>query len=196
MGLGRSLLLQPGPAAGLRTLQAASDLARRRLTIIAAAAWRSDARSSPAEGSAHTAAAAGRAATAAPLAAPGSSAALAAAGSAAPADAHAPLGTDDLRRFIEQHGIAAAVVPPLNGALPPAPDCCEVKSLLFLADGQPLVLVLPLEARVDERALAALLHTGRNRVRLAPLDSLVPLCGYTGALHAVALHCCRLIIAP
>lgn len=47
------------------------------------------------------------------------------------------------------------------------------------------VLVLPLEARVDERRLAALLHTGRNRVRLAPAGALPELCGYTGRLCAL-----------
>jgi hypothetical protein len=42
------------------------------------------------------------------------------------------------------------------------------------------VLVLPLEARVNERQLAALLHTSRSRVKLAPAGALVQLCGYTG----------------
>ncbi|KAL4436993.1 hypothetical protein ABPG75_004132 [Micractinium tetrahymenae] len=42
-----------------------------------------------------------------------------------------------------------------------------------------MVVVLPLEARADEKRLAALLHTGRNQVRLAPAGSLVQLCGYT-----------------
>jgi hypothetical protein len=40
------------------------------------------------------------------------------------------------------------------------------------------VLVLPLAGRVDERRLAALLHTSRSRLRLAPAASLVQLCGY------------------
>lgn len=89
------------------------------------------------------------------------------------------LGTADLRRFLEQHGIAAAVVPALEGA-PPPPGCVEVKSLVYLLGTQPLVLVLPLAARVDERQVAALLHVGRNRVRMAPAGSLIDLCGYSG----------------
>ena len=50
----------------------------------------------------------------------------------------APLGTEDLRRFMQQRGIAGAIVPALNGTPLPA-GCCEVKSLVFLADGRPLV---------------------------------------------------------
>ena len=59
------------------------------------------------------------------------------------------------------------------------------------------VLVLPLMSRVDERRLAALLHTGRSRVRLAPSAALPELCGYTGAPSAscgLLLHC--LLPAP
>lgn len=50
----------------------------------------------------------------------------------------AALSTADLQRFISERGIAAEVVPPLQGAAPP-PGCCELKSLVFLAGGQPVV---------------------------------------------------------
>ena len=49
------------------------------------------------------------------------------------------------------------------------------------------VLVLPLEARVNERQLAALLHTSRSRVKLAPAGALVQLCGYTGGQRCCCL---------
>lgn len=49
------------------------------------------------------------------------------------------------------------------------------------------VLVLTLEARVNERQLAALLHTSRSRVKLAPVGALVQLCGYTGGPHCRCL---------
>lgn len=90
----------------------------------------------------------------------------------------APQGTADLRRYLLEHGVTATIVPPLNGA-PPPPGCVEVKSLVYLVGGTPVVLVLPLAARVDERRLATLLHTGRNQVRMAPAGSLADLCGYT-----------------
>jgi len=58
------------------------------------------------------------------------------------ADEDTPLGTADLERFMSLHGITAAVVPPLDGApLPPGQLACEVKSLVFLADTQPIVSV-------------------------------------------------------
>lgn len=57
---------------------------------------------------------------------------------ATPGGDAAVLSTADLQRFMAQRGIAAQVVPPLNGA-PPPPACLELKSLVFLAGGQPLV---------------------------------------------------------
>jgi hypothetical protein len=48
------------------------------------------------------------------------------------------LGTAHLQRFMSQHGIQGQIVPPLGGGAPPA-GCCEAKSLVFLADEQPLV---------------------------------------------------------
>lgn len=62
-----------------------------------------------------------------------------------------PLGTADLQRFMERHSIAGAVVPPLNGAPPPT-GCCEVKSLVFVVDGRPLVR--PLCVRAQQRTTA------------------------------------------
>ena len=70
-------------------------------------------------------------------------------------------------------------------ALPacPLPACRQPAVLLHAAHCTVLpwdlqVLVLPLAARADERALAALLHTSRGRVRLAPEADLQRLCGY------------------
>lgn len=71
-----------------------------------------------------------------PAAAPPATAAVAAqVASSSSADV---LSTAALRRFITERGIAAEVVPPLDGAAPP-PGCCELKSLVFLAGGQPVV---------------------------------------------------------
>ena len=92
----------------------------------------------------HAREAAGSAAAPAPAAAagvpPASSLGAPGAPQITPA-AVAPLSTSHLERFIAERGIAARVVPQLGGA-PPPPGCCELKSLIFLADGQPIVSAL------------------------------------------------------
>lgn len=83
----------------------------------------------------------------------------------------------------------AASLPPLHAclALHLAAVLCAAAHLsnaVSSASAVPIlaqVVVLPLAARVDEKRLASLLHTGRNQVRLAPAASLVQLCGYSGA---------------
>ena len=109
--------------------------------------------------------------------------ASAAATAAVAATACGPLGTADLERFIQAEGIDATLVDAAwegSRDVAAAVGACEVKSLIFLVGQDPLVLVLPLRHRVNERRLAELLHTSRSRVRLAPTDDLVELCGYTG----------------
>ena len=109
---------------------------------------------SVAPGASGTAATAATAAAAAAPPAPSNPSVEAAASEAAPSDPSegaaangsddddVPLGTADLRHFIEQRGIAAQIVPSLvsGGAAPPA-GSVEVKSLVFLVELQPIVSV-------------------------------------------------------
>jgi prolyl-tRNA editing enzyme YbaK/EbsC (Cys-tRNA(Pro) deacylase) len=54
----------------------------------------------------------------------------------------------------------------------------EIKCLVFLAGGQPLLVVLRLEDRVSQPLLARHLGLPKSRLKLAPLDRLVALCGW------------------
>ena len=73
----------------------------------------------------------------------------------------------------QQQGAAAACDESAPAAAP-----CNVKSLVFLARGAPLVVVLPLDRRVDRRQLATALGIRPGDVRLAPPDRLPSLCGF------------------
>lgn len=51
-----------------------------------------------------------------------------------------------------ERGITGQVVPQLGGA-PPPPNCCEVKSLVFLVDGQPIVSACSISIAAAQPAL-------------------------------------------
>jgi prolyl-tRNA editing enzyme YbaK/EbsC (Cys-tRNA(Pro) deacylase) len=59
---------------------------------------------------------------------------------------------------------------------------CELgqiaKSLAFMADGQPLLVIASGDRRVDERKLAALLGLSRKRVKTARPEQCLEHCGY------------------
>lgn len=92
------------------------------------------------------------------------------AASSSPTSALRPLTDADLQRHIDAHGLKAQLLPrPAD-----LPDGDVIKSLVFTANGQPLLVVAPLSSKVDERRLAAHLGVSRRRVRLASTaDALV-----------------------
>ncbi len=98
-------------------------------------------------------------------------------------DIHTP---EDLARYIEQHGIEAKLVRPPHEtpsvtAAARAVGCAPeqiIKSLVFLIDGQPYLVIANGNARVSYRRLAAHFGVSRKRVRMASPDEVLKLTGY------------------
>ncbi|MEW6569051.1 MAG: YbaK/EbsC family protein [Chloroflexota bacterium] len=101
------------------------------------------------------------------------------------------LDTSDLARFLEAHRLEAEIVrlpvdtPTVEaaaravGAVPGR----IVKSLLFLVDGQPVVVIACGNQRIEARAVATHFGLGRKRVRLAGPQAVLDATGYpVGAL--------------
>ena len=101
------------------------------------------------------------------------------------------LDSEDVARWIEAHQVVAEVVhlpthtPTVElaaQAVGTDPDRI-VKSLLFLVEGRPLVVVACGVGRVDQRAIASWFGVGRKRVRLASPAEVLAATGYPiGAL--------------
>lgn len=53
-----------------------------------------------------------------------------------------------------------------------------VKSLCFMVDGQPVVVLAAGDQRIDDRKLAALYNTSRKKVRIATAEQCVAILGY------------------
>ncbi|KAG7670980.1 hypothetical protein Ndes2526A_g01232 [Nannochloris sp. 'desiccata'] len=70
-----------------------------------------------------------------------------------------------------EHGAAA-------GATEILEDACPLKCLLFLASGTSILIVLRLEDRVSEQALAVFLNVAKSRIEMAKTHQLVPLTGF------------------
>ena len=70
---------------------------------------------------------------------------------------------------------------------------CELgqiaKSIAFLADGRPLLIVASGDQRVDEKKLAALTEVSRKRIKIATPEQCVDIYGYApGGVPPVALR--------
>jgi Cys-tRNA(Pro) deacylase len=96
------------------------------------------------------------------------------------------LTATDLAAHIAQHAIQAELIPMVVDtptvvvaaqALGVAPEQI-VKSIVFLVDEQPYLVIACGLARIDQRRLADILAVGRKRVRLAPPDAVLALTGY------------------
>jgi prolyl-tRNA editing enzyme YbaK/EbsC (Cys-tRNA(Pro) deacylase) len=101
------------------------------------------------------------------------------------------LGPADLRAYLQAHGIPGEVVrlptptPTVETAARAAGTRPEqiVKSILFLAAGQPVLVIANGTARIDHRALAARFGVSRKKVRLATPEEVWQLTGFeVGAL--------------
>jgi prolyl-tRNA editing enzyme YbaK/EbsC (Cys-tRNA(Pro) deacylase) len=96
----------------------------------------------------------------------------------------------DLNRFIEDHGICAALVMPRHSTptvslAAQALSCAEeqiIKSVLFVikadGDGRPAVVITNGVVPVDYRKLANLFGVSRKRIRLAPAEAVLAATGY------------------
>jgi len=101
------------------------------------------------------------------------------------------LDAEDLARWIEARQVAAELVrlpmhtPTVELAAQAVGTDPEriVKSLLFLVEGRPVVVVACGVGRVDQRAIASWFGVGRKRVRLASPAEVLAATGYPiGAL--------------
>lgn len=97
-----------------------------------------------------------------------------------------PLTSGDLQRFIESGGIQATILP-MAGHTPTVSDAARelgvatdqiIKSLVFMKDGEPLLVVNNGLARVDRRKLASLLGVGRKKVKFATADEALAVTGF------------------
>ncbi len=96
------------------------------------------------------------------------------------------LTSQDLQRFIDQHHIAAQILPMAEDT-PTVPDAARalgvaedqiIKSLVFLVDGQPALVIAYGTGRVDDRLIAGHFGVGRKRVKMARPDQALDLTGY------------------
>lgn len=92
----------------------------------------------------------------------------------------------DLQRFIDLHRIQATIlrmethtttVSDAARALAVATDQI-IKSLVFMVQDQPLLVINNGMARVDRRKLAAILDVGRKRVKFASAEQALAITGY------------------
>lgn len=97
-----------------------------------------------------------------------------------------PLTREDLQQFIDAGGITATILP-LDAHTATVEDAARVlavdteqiiKSLLFLVDGEPLLVINNGTARVDRKKLAGHLGVGRKRVKFASADQTLAISGY------------------
>src|SRR5512136_2354784 len=96
------------------------------------------------------------------------------------------LTSQDLQRFIDEHHIAAQILPMAEDT-PTVPDAARalgvaedqiIKSLVFLVDGQPALVIASGSGRVDDRLIAGHYGVGRKRVKMARPDHALDLTGY------------------
>ena len=92
----------------------------------------------------------------------------------------------DLQKFIDKQGIVAQIlhldvdtptVADAAVALDVAPEQI-IKSVLFLADGQPVMVLASGLARLDRKALADFLGVSRRRVKIASAEQVLAHTGY------------------
>ena len=98
-----------------------------------------------------------------------------------------PLNDADLKAFVEAHNIPAKLVypsaptptvPAAAAALGVAPEAV-IKSLVFLSEGEPYLIIAGGEARVSEKRLRDTLGVSRRKLRMATPDEARELTGFT-----------------
>ncbi len=103
-----------------------------------------------------------------------------------PVEPHRPLTRDDLQRFVEDRGVAARIIA-LDAHTTTVPEAASalgvaeeqiIKSLVFEAGEEPLLVINNGSARVDRRKLAAYLNIGRSRVKFASPEKALAVTGF------------------
>jgi Cys-tRNA(Pro) deacylase len=96
------------------------------------------------------------------------------------------LGPSELQRYIDANGIAARIIP-LDAHTTTVPEAaCAlgvaaeqiIKSLVFLAGEEPVLVINNGPSRVDRRKLAAFLGVGRKQVRFASPEQALAVTGF------------------
>lgn len=96
------------------------------------------------------------------------------------------LTSQDLQQFIATHRIDAAILP-MAGHTPTVSDAARelgvvtdqiIKSLVFLTDDGPLLVINNGLSRVDRKKLAVLLGMGRKKVKFATADQALAITGF------------------
>lgn len=99
---------------------------------------------------------------------------------------HVTLNSQDLAQFIEQKGIAAEIIY-LEVDTPRVADAAVavgapaeqiIKSVLFLADKRPVLVIANGFARIDSKRLADYLGVARRRVKVANDEQVLAATGY------------------
>lgn len=94
--------------------------------------------------------------------------------------------SEDLKRFIDTHGIEATILP-MAQHTPTVADAAKalgvdphqiIKSLVFMIKGEPLLVINNGEDRVDRRKLATCLQVGRGQVKFASAEKAFEITGF------------------
>jgi Cys-tRNA(Pro) deacylase len=97
-----------------------------------------------------------------------------------------PLTSTDLQRFIDEHQIEATILP-MAEHTPTVPDAARaldvetdqiIKTLVFVVEDKPLLVINNGLARVDRRKVAARLSVGRKRVKFAEAERALEITGF------------------
>jgi Cys-tRNA(Pro) deacylase len=96
------------------------------------------------------------------------------------------LGAEDLKKFVERQDIAGRVIH-LEVPTPTVEAAAEavgttpariVKSLLFVVEGKPVLVIGSGDVRIDKKRLAAHFGVGKRRVKLADHETVEKITGY------------------
>jgi Cys-tRNA(Pro) deacylase len=98
----------------------------------------------------------------------------------------APFTSADLQRFIETYQIEATILP-MSEHTPTVPDAARalgvepeqiIKSLVFLVQDEPLLVVNNGLAKVDRRKVAGQIGVGKKQVKFASAEQALEITGY------------------
>jgi Cys-tRNA(Pro) deacylase len=96
------------------------------------------------------------------------------------------LTSQDLQQFIEQNRIVAEILP-MEEDTPTVPDAARalgveedqiIKSLVFVVDGQPTLVITNGTRRVDNRLVARQYGVGRKRAKMTSAQQALEITGY------------------
>ena len=97
-----------------------------------------------------------------------------------------PLTSTDLQRFIDDHQIEATILS-MAEHTPTVPDAARaldvetdqiIKTLVFVVNDEPVLVINNGLARVDRRKVAARLNVGRKRVKFADAERALEITGF------------------